>query len=161
MAERQYSIILKNDTADDKRQTTAPTAKGPDPDKERKKAIKKGAAVVGTAYSTLSTVASYVKSATIDVVSLRTGYEEKQQKLEFAYTVGKTLADMAVSIGMGFAIGNVPGAIVGAASSIGSTVANLAMHQNQINISRQNENTSIFLNQLRMGAGSNREGRTQ
>ena len=43
----------------------------------------------------------------------------------------------------------------------GVSSVNLAIRQNEINVARQQENATLFLNQIRIGANGGRMGRTE
>lgn len=114
-------------------------------------------AMVGYAKS----IAGRVISSKIGTITLRTGYEEKQQREQFLYNTASKIGNFALSVATGAKVGGGWGAVIGAVLSIGSEAVNVAIRSNEISIAREQENMSIFLNQVRMGAGGRREGRTQ
>lgn len=97
----------------------------------------------------------------INTVTLRTGYEEKQQRQQFFFGIGKKVIDTGMAIAVGATFGGLPGALVGMVVSTTNELFNLAIKQNELNMAREQENISIFFNQIRMGTSGNREGRTQ
>ena len=161
MAEKQYVITLRNETKEnEKAKTTATTQNGQSADgKTDEKGFKftKATALKGFAVS----VADRVVSSEINTISLRTGYEEKQQKTQFNYQVGKQGAFAAVALIAGAKTGNIGTSLFGIALSLVNTAVNYSIRQQEINYARNVENTSIFLNQIRMGTGANREGKTR
>lgn len=52
----------------------------------------------------------------------------------------------------GAMVAGLPCALINGALSVGSELVNLAIRQNEINVARQQENTTLFLNQIRIGA---------
>ena len=164
MAERQYVITLKNETGEDaSRQTTAPTPDGngagqeSKSEKEKQFKFTKGTAIKAFAIST----AKKAVSTQINTIALRTGYEEKQQEMQFAYSAVNRGATMLGAIGMAAMTGNLGMALIGSALFIANDAVNYLQRKQEIEYARAVENNSIFLNQIRMGAGSNREGKTR
>lgn len=160
MAERKYAIVLRNETDNESQQTTASTPSS-DGTLDKPKNKIKTAAMVGTAYGVVKTVADKIATPYINTIALRTGYEEKQQQAQFIQNVASQAIDTAFSIGMGVAVGGVYGAVAGAVLSLGNQAYNYMVNQQEVGYARSNENTAIFLNQIRMGAGANREGKTR
>jgi hypothetical protein len=164
MAERQYVITIKNETDEDaSRQTTAPTpdgggtGQGSKSDEEKNFKFTKGTAFKAFAINT----AKKAFSTQINTIALRTGYEEKQQEMQFAYSAVNRGATMLGAIGIGAMTGNLGMALIGSALFIANDAVNYFQRKQEIEYARAVENNSIFLNQIRMGAGSNREGKTR
>lgn len=164
MAERQYTITLKNETGEDaSRQTTAPTpdganaGQGSKSDEEKSFKFTKGTAIKAFAINT----AKKAVSTQINTIALRTGYEEKQQEMQFAYSAVNRGATMLGAIGIAAMTGNLGMALIGSALFIANDAVNYLQRKQEIEYARSVENNSIFLNQIRMGAGSNREGKTR
>ena len=142
-------VATNNQNAGEEQATTESVGK-------RKKPTKVLAAI-----SYARNVADRVITSKINIASLRTGYEEKQQREQFYFGIGKKVIDTGMAIGVGAMFGGLPGALVGMTLSVTSEMLNLSLKQNELNMAREQENISIFFNQIRMGAGRNREGRTQ
>lgn len=164
MAERQYVITLKNETGEDvSRQTTAPTpdgagaGQGSKSDEEKSFKFIKGIAFKAFAINP----AKKAISTQINTIALRTGYEEKQQEMQFAYSAVNRGATMLGAIGIGAMTGHFGMAIIGSALFIANNAVDYIQRKQEIEYARAVENNSIFLNQIRMGAGSNREGKTR
>lgn len=163
MTDREYIITLRNETDENVNvKTTAPTQQGTgdgesQEQKETKFKFTKATALKGFAVS----VADRVISQQINTIALRTGYEEKQQREQFAYSIAKKSALSLGAIGMGIKTGNVGTALFGVALAGANMLVDYALRQQEINFAKQVENNSIFLNQIRMGAGSLREGKTR
>ena len=163
MSDREYVITIRNETDENESvQTTAPTQQGTgdgESKEEKKEKFKLGKAVAlgGMAVS----VADRIVSQQHNTITLRTGYEEKQQKAQFAYSIAKKSTLSLGAVGLGLLTGNGVSALFGVALAGANMLVDYAMRQQEINYARQVENNSIFLNQIRMGAGSNREGKTR
>ncbi|MEE1279671.1 MAG: hypothetical protein UHH95_02430, partial [Oscillospiraceae bacterium] len=123
MAERKYVIVLRNETDEEIQQTTASTPNSDGTTPKPKDKIKT-AAMVGTAYGVVKSVADKIVTPYVNTISLRTGYEEKQQQAQFVQNIASQAIDTAFSIGMGVAVGGVWGAVAGAALSLGNQAYN-------------------------------------
>lgn len=162
MTDREYIITIRNETDEDVNvKTTAPTQQGTEqsnPEKEETKfKFTKATALKGFAVS----VADRIVSQQINTIALRTGYEEKQQREQFTYSMAKKSALSLGALGMGLKTGNFGVALFGVALAGANMLVDYALRQQEINYARQVENNSIFPNQIRMGAGFNREGKTR
>ena len=162
MENNEYVIVLRNETPqeDEKRKAVADNkdniGKGEKTGLQSLEKYGKPMAMIGYAKS----LAERFGGSYVNTVTLRTGYEEKQQREQMYLSLASRGANILMSIGAGAMIGNVPGAIAGAVIGIANEGINMAIRQNEINMARQQESTAIFLNQIRMGAGNRREGRT-
>lgn len=136
--ERNYTITLEN-TADSA--SNSPIAG----QKEQKGAAGAKVAVKAlVAYNTW--VKPFVKPLVdfqVQTISLRTGASEMQQRIQFAYDMGKNAIGIVASIAGGFAIGNVPGAIIGALIGISSNALNYAVKDKQLRYEANLEEISL------------------
>jgi ABC-type histidine transport system ATPase subunit len=162
MENNEYVIVLRNETPQEDEKKKAVADNKDNIGKSKKTGLEslekyaKPMAMIGYAKN----LAERFGGAYVNTVTLRTGYEEKQQREQMYLNLASRGANILMSIGAGAMVGNVPGAIAGAVMSIASEGINMAIRQNEINMARQQESTAIFLNQVRMGAGNRREGRT-
>ncbi len=106
-------------------------------------------------------IVNRVWQSNINTVPLRTGHEELQQRQQLIYNVANRGISIATSIALGAKAGGPWGAVAGAVIGIGMQGVDIAIKQSEINVAREQENMSIFLNQIRMGAGGSRIGRTE
>lgn len=113
------------------------------------------------AISYARSIADRAITSQISTVTLRTGYEEKQQREQFYFGIGKKVVDTGMAIGIGAMFGGLPGAVIGLGVSLTNELFNMAIKQNEINMAREQENISIFFNQIRMGTGRSRQGHTE
>lgn len=79
----------------------------------------------------------------LQTVSLRTGGQEMQQRLQFAYSIGEQALGILESAAIGAAVGNLPGALVGIAVGAMSTIINYANQADTIAIERGLEDISL------------------
>lgn len=79
----------------------------------------------------------------IQTIALRTGATEHQQRVQFAYDVGKQAVGIVASIGIGFAVGNVAGALTGAVMSITTTAMNYANKARTLQYEQNLEDISL------------------
>lgn len=111
-------------------------------------------------FASVRAFANNLISYDISQVSLRTGAEEYEQRLQFAYDT----ANKALDIGMATAIGASTGGIIGAAVGfIGSTMYTLigyAQKANTIRTKQNLEDISLGMASIRAGV-SGRRGATQ
>ena len=157
MARNEYYIILRNETLnaknnavagqyDDRSKDTSP--KTDNGDFNGKKTFTKGF-VADKHY-----VEPFVKQAIsyeISTVSVRTGRTEEQQRRQFAYDMGSKIFSAAESIAMGAILGGLPGALIGLGMSAVQMIVSYSQAQNTIDISRNAENISIGLQNMRAG----------
>lgn len=117
-----------------------------------KDVLKAGLVAYGKAKPWIKKVASHE----ISMVELRTGSREAQMKSEFIYDIACAGVDVVESGLMGFAIGNVPGAIVSIGLSVASKGISIAQNVDRLNSQRNLENESIQRNYIRAGARGSR-----
>lgn len=87
----------------------------------------------------------------IQTISLRTGAQETQQRIQLAYDIGEQAVGMLESIAIGAAVGRLPGAIMGATVGLVTTMINYANQADTIGLERSLEN--IALRGLNVRAG--------
>lgn len=88
----------------------------------------------------------------ISVVSLRTGAIEQQERLSFAYSVGKQIGGMVLSTAVGAVLGGgLPGALIGLASSVASTA--MSYGQKAADIQMRHDLEDIGLRYINARAG--------
>lgn len=87
----------------------------------------------------------------IQTISLRTGSQEAQDRIQFAYNVGGRVKNLAKNIIIGARVGSLPGAIAGAAASIFSTVINYAVESKRLSYEQSLESISLRGMNVRAG----------
>ncbi len=93
-----------------------------------------------------------VISHEISVVSLKTGASEQQERLSFAYSVGKQVGGIIISTAIGAAVGGgLPGALIGLATSITATA--MSYGQKIAEIDLQHDIEDVGLRYMNMRAG--------
>ena len=103
------------------------------------------------AYKKVQNVASQIISGEIGLVSVRTGRQEQQAKMQFAYDAVSRGIGLAESIAVGFAAGNVAGAVAGAALNIGSSLIGYFINAEKLRAQENLENISLGLLRGRTG----------
>ena len=110
--------------------------------------------MVGTYFAVKRVVSPYISQAInheMSMIALSTGANESQQRIQFAYDIGRQAVGMAESIAIGGAVGGLPGAIGGAVTSLVTTMIGVAQRQDRINASQSLENVAINLMNARAG----------
>lgn len=111
----QYELVIRNETDDSESPIASGGAaksankNGPAPGMTSRQAFKEVMAVGGVAASFVNQVVTHQ----IQTVSLRTGAEEQQERLSFAYSIAKQVGSTVLSTAVGAALGGGIGAIIG------------------------------------------------
>lgn len=157
MARNEYYIILRNETLNAKNNAVA----GQHDDRSKDTSPKKNSDVIDGKKAFVKGFVTYkhyvepfVKQAIsydISTVAMRTGRVEEQQRRQFAYDMGSKIVSAAESIAMGAILGGLPGALIGLGMSAVQMIVSYSQAQNTIDISRNAENISIGLQNVRAG----------
>ena len=156
-----YEFIFKNETSDGE-EASLPVAGTPtnsDNVQQKQASISKGRQVVGAglvAWNKAKPWIARVVSHELNQVELRTGRSEWAQKLQFNYSLVNKGLGLIESVGMGYAVGNIPGAVIGAMTSIAGTVVEYIQKQDNINLEKSLENITLQQNRIRAGVGGGR-----
>lgn len=94
---------------------------------------------------------SQLVTAQTSTVSLRTGAEELQERLQFAESIAQRGFGLAESVVIGGLAGGVGGAVFGAVMTIATTVTSYALKARELDLQQREE--SISLQQLAVRAG--------
>lgn len=158
----QYEIVIKNETVEDNESPVAEPSPGGKKEKKSKenKPSKSGGQLAVTtglvAWQQVKPWITQVASHEINMVELRTGRREYAQKTQLTYKIVGDVVGLGESILAGFAVGNIPGAIVGALLNVGHTAINIAQKQDRINTEKSLENISLEQNYIRAGVNGSR-----
>lgn len=87
----------------------------------------------------------------VGTINLRTGAEELQQRVEFGLGIAKQVGGLATSVLTGYAIGNLPGAIIGGLISGITTVINYANKADTLRMEQNLESISLRGMNVRAG----------
>lgn len=153
MENNSYVITIKNETSRKKKNPVAGNNSeatengGAQAENDRKAAIAKGLVVYHTAKSFVNQVVSH----NVSTVSLRTGSEELQEKISFAYEIGQKAFGFVESVAIGALVGNVPGAVIGGVLSAAHTAISYAQKAETISLQRSVESMSLRNMQIRAG----------
>ena len=152
----RYEIVITNDTRKSS-ETRSPIAgsnteqmqaEGAGQVDGAKVAAVKGLAIARTY---ITPFVKQVISHNVATVSLRTGAEELEQRMEFTKQIGESVAGAVMSGVMGFIVGNLPGAIIGVAVSAITTGISYANKAVDIDMGRQVEDVGLRFMNARAG----------
>lgn len=87
----------------------------------------------------------------IQTISLRTGAQEAQERIQFAYQIGEQAVGIGTSIITGLIVGNLPGALIGAGVGILTTALNYANKAERVGLERSLESISLRGMNVRAG----------
>lgn len=155
-----YQFIIKNITRQRSSSAVAKTADTAQNPSSPKETIGENGALKSTlvAYSKVKPWITQIASAELSFVQLRTGARDLQEKYNFAWQIASGVFDMGESVAMGYAIGNVPGAIVGATIGVVHKAINYAYAQSRLSTQETLQNQSIRQNMERAGSRGSRGG---
>lgn len=108
-------------------------------------------------YQAVKSTAEQLITAEIGRVELRTGAAEYQQRIQTMYSIGSSIANSVVSIGVGAATGNLPLVLIGLATKGIQTAISVYQKQLQLNLQKADENISIGLVSRRASTGARRQ----
>lgn len=169
MPEHNYTLTLKNETAND---ADSPIAgQSSKSSQQQSAASAQGKTKAGAVVKGLVSFEAFVKpfvqpmiQHSLQTVSLRTGSQEMQQRMQFAYSLGEQAIGIVESIAVGAALGHLPGAILGAVMGLATTAINYANQKDTIRMEQNLENISLRGMNVRAGGyapayGASRMGR--
>ena len=154
-----YEFIIKNETTRKKKNkaVAGQTDGGSSPQQAAQSGGGKESLLAGlVAWQKVKPWVNRVASHNVNMVELRTGSRDLQQRYSFAYQIATDTANLAESVLMGFAVGNVAGAVVGGLMSVAGKIINIVQRQDEINTKQSIENVSVQMNYIRAGAGGRR-----
>lgn len=162
MANTEYRIIFEDGA---KSKIEKPTASNksdasPSVDTSDSDALRKGIAGYASINYAMSVVDKLATSE-INTVELRTGHQELQQRMQFAYGIAKQGVGIVSGAIAGAGVGGAVGALVGAVVGVADTLIGVGIKQNQLNVQRSVENQELYFNRIRAGAGQDRTGKAR
>lgn len=149
-----YEIIIKDETTKKTKGPIADNSNSASTQDAQKQALSERRENVGVYFATKRIIAPFVNQAlqgSISTISLSTGANEQQQRIQFVYDTARQVYGMAESVAVGAAIGSLPGAIIGGITSLITGAIAIAQKQNVINLNRANENVALGLMNIRAG----------
>ena len=155
------TIRAEDDVTDTGGAKAAPGANGDQvtTEGESKKQAKKAKAVAVAGYHYAKRAVMTVWDYNVSTVSLRTGQERLQEKLEFNKRVASFGISLVEGAVMGAAAGGGVGALVGVAVTTAFKVAELGIEQSKFNMQRTVDDIGLAQANIRAGAGSDRIGK--
>ena len=152
MAGNRYEIVIKNETQSSKSPIADNSQSAQAKNTQKNEGLSRKDFAGYFAFKRI--VSPFVRMGIeygISTVNIRTGRAEAQQRIQFAYSVGRQAVGMAENIALGALVGGLPGAVVGAVLSTVTTVAGYAINQGKINMQSNLENVTIGLMNARAG----------
>jgi hypothetical protein len=162
-----YRIVITNETGSQEKPKAVATNNANATETTGPGKGKGSTTEVGTGIKTMAiigyakSIINRVWSSSVNTITLRTGHEELQQRHQFIQSTVNRGINLVQSVIAGASTGGPVGAVVGAVASIGMGVFDLGMKSYELNLARQQENVSIYFNQVRIGAGGGRMGRNE
>lgn len=154
-----YEFIIKNDASEGSKSPTAPQDTPQKPKGTNNDGISPRKAAMAS-YGIAKQVINSVYTHQVNTTELRTGNSEYQQRLQFHKEIMDRAFGIGESIAMGAILGGgVPGALIGAATSVTMMGVQIAQKADRIATQQSVENISIGLADVRAGAMGDRQGR--
>lgn len=139
--------------------TTTPTANSSDnksAKQEQAAATKKALAI----YHYAKNLTTKYLTHRVNTITLRTGFEEQQARMQLAYNLGTRAFNVIESAVIGgLTTGSPYGALAGAAIGAITEAIDMSLTAQEVQYAKEVEATQIFLNSIRMGTGANRGNR--
>lgn len=150
---RNYSIVFKNETSEQKKNPVAGNATEPTEESSPSsgKSLVKGLVAFK---SFVQPFVEQVATSYTSTVALRTGADELQEKMQFAKSVISQGVGIAESIIVGAAYGNAPGAVLGALIGITNTGVSYMFKAWELKWQRQVEDVSLGAMLVRAGGAA-------
>lgn len=153
-----YSIVVENKTAEKKKNpvagnstSTKHSSGGPDYQDLGKKGL--------VSFKTfIQSFVEQVPTSYVNTISLRTGAEEHQERMEFAQSVIRRGVGIVESIAMGALVGGGIGAAIGTVTSLATTAVSYVIKYQEMNIKQQTENASLSAMFVRAGGAASFSG---
>lgn len=108
-------------------------------------------------YASVKGLAEQLITAEIGRVELRTGAAEYQQRIQTVYSVGSSVVNSAVAIGIGAATGNLPLVLIGTATKAVSWLMGGIQRQIDLNLKQAGEDISIGMATRRASTNGRRQ----
>lgn len=150
---RNYSIVFKNETSEQKKNPVAGNTTEPTEENSSSagKSLVKGLVAFK---SFVQPFVEQVATAYTSTVALRTGAEELQEKMQFAQSVISKGVGIVESIAVGAAVGNLPGAVLGALIGITNMGISYSMKLRELKRQSQVEDVSLGAMLVRAGGAA-------
>lgn len=107
-------------------------------------------------FATMAATADRIVSTAISEVSLRTGATEYEQRLDSAYSAGKSIIGAGAALAMGAATGTLPIVALGMLMSSINKAMSISQKATQLNMAHSLEDISINMQNIRAGTSGRR-----
>ena len=150
----EYKIIIQDTTDDSASPIAGTNADGSAQNKKKEESsVEKGAKGYIAVKKFVAPFVDQVLSYQISTVALRTGNNDRQQRYQYAYNIGKRAYSAVESTVVGGITGGWVGAIIGLVTNLTSTAISVSQQIEKFNLSRNIENNAIGLMNIRAGGG--------
>ena len=158
MADKSYEIIVRAEGVEQKSAVAGNNSGSSEKTYGEKSAASLEKGVKGlVSYASAKGLAEQLITAEIGRVELRTGAAEYQQRIQTVYSIGSSIANSVVSIGVGVKTGNLPLVLIGLATKGMQTLIGVLQKQKELNLKEANENVSINMATQRASTGGRRQ----
>lgn len=159
-SDRSYTIYLNLNSlpqggamAEQESSTVGGTSDGNTADHDAMIAAKK---IVS--FATMAATADKVASIAISEVSMSTGANEYEQRLDAAYSASKQIIGAGAALAMGAVTGTLPVVALGMVMSSINKAISISQKATQLNMAHSLEDISINMQNIRAGTSGRRDG---
>lgn len=107
-------------------------------------------------FATMAATADKIVSIEISKVSMRTGANEYEQRMDTAYSAGKSIIGAGAAIAIGAATGTLPIVALGMVMSSINKALSISQKATQLNMAHSLEDVSINMQNIRAGTAGRR-----
>lgn len=158
MADKSYEIIVRAEGVEQKSAVAGNNSGSSEKTYGEKTAASLEKGIKGlVSYASVKGLAEQLITAEIGRVELRTGAAEYQQRIQTVYSVGSSVLNSAVAIGVGAATGNLPLVLIGTATKAVSWLIGGIQRQIDLNLKQAGEDISIGMATRRASTNGRRQ----
>lgn len=107
-------------------------------------------------FATMAATADRIVSTAISEVSMRTGANEYEQRLDATYSAGKSIIGAGAALAIGAATGTLPVVALGMVMSSINKALSISQKATQLNMAHSLEDISINMQNIRAGTSGRR-----
>lgn len=113
-------------------------------------------AINAVSFATMAATADRIVSTAISEVSMRTGANEYEQRLDATYSAGKSIIGAGAALAIGAATGTLPVVALGMVMSSINKALSISQKATQLNMAHSLEDISINMQNIRAGTSGRR-----
>ena len=168
MNQQEYIITIRteggesNDKGGNKAPSSATTKDGGKVSKKEKSAGQKltQGVIRSAAFNYAKRAIGMASEAQVGTIQLRTGQVQYQEQQQALYGYIQQGIGIAESVAMGYAVGNLPGAVIGGVATAAFKVINLGLEARRLDLQKTVESIGREQAMIRAGASGGRTGKT-